>query len=129
MRVTYQPNASVVGNHRTVPATAPGATHNQCSVLRERVFQIREKARERTQRSEFLRFQINEINVASLKEGEKQTLGEERAILLNANKLRESAEMAYTMLYDSEGSGTVGGSATTGGSAKICAIVWSWRSR
>ncbi len=78
--------------------------YNDVAVLRERVFQIREKARERTQRSEFLRFQINEINVASLKEGEKQTLGEERAILLNANKLRESAEMAYAMLYDSEGS-------------------------
>ena len=78
--------------------------YHDVTALREKVFQIREKARERTQRTEFLRFQINEINAASLKEGEKQILGEERAVLLNANKLRESAETAYALLYDSEGS-------------------------
>jgi len=88
----------------SVEAASLQSLYHDVAALRERVLQIREKARERTQRSEFLRFQINEITAASLKEGEKQTLGEERAILLNANKLRESAETAYALLYDSEGS-------------------------
>ena len=78
--------------------------YQEVAALRERVFRIGEKARERVQRTEFLRFQIDEIEAALLKEGEKQAIEEERAILLNAAKLRESAEVAYALLYDSEGS-------------------------
>ncbi len=72
--------------------------------IRDRVRTIREKARERALQIEFLRFQINEIDSASLTDGEKQSIEEERAVLLNATKLREFAEVAYALLYDSEGS-------------------------
>jgi DNA repair protein RecN (Recombination protein N) len=69
------------------------------------VSRIREKARERALQIDFLRFQINEIDAASLNDGEKQSIEEDRAILLNASKLKEFAEGAYSLLYDSEDSG------------------------
>ena len=72
--------------------------------LRDRVYHIKGKVREREQRTEFLRFQINEIEAASLQDDEKRELEDERAVLLNASKLRESAEAAYDLLYGSEGS-------------------------
>jgi DNA repair protein RecN (Recombination protein N) len=76
--------------------------YQEISALRERVSKINEKIRERSQRIEYLKFQITEIDAAALKGGEKQALEEERAVLMNANRLRESAEAAYAMLYGSE---------------------------
>lgn len=65
---------------------------------------LAEKIRERSQRTDLLRFQIHEINGASLKADEKGTLEEEKKILSNLNKLNELTETAYALLYDSEGS-------------------------
>jgi len=76
----------------------------EVSALRSKVLEIKEKARERALRIDFLKFQINEIDAASLGECEKQAVEEERAILLNASRLREFAEAAYGILYESEGS-------------------------
>ncbi|MGO9377871.1 MAG: DNA repair protein RecN [Dissulfurispiraceae bacterium] len=78
--------------------------YNDIVSRRNRVFQIKEQVREREQKIEFLRFQINEIEAAELQEVEKRKLEEEKAILLNASRLRESAEAAYELLYGSEGS-------------------------
>ena len=85
-------------------AEALQAFYSDIAGLRNRVREIKEKAREREQRSEFLRFQIGEIEEAALKENEKHRLDEEKSILTNASRLRESAETAYDLLYGAEGS-------------------------
>lgn len=66
--------------------------------------ELRDKSRERAQRLDLLRFQLNEIESASLKPGEKEALEDERKILANMNKLTELTEAAYSALYESEGS-------------------------
>jgi len=78
--------------------------HNQITDLRNTITSMKERMRERAQRIEFLKFQISEIDSAALKEGEKALIEEERSILLNLNKLKESSETAYRLLYDEEGS-------------------------
>jgi DNA repair protein RecN (Recombination protein N) len=67
---------------------------------------LRQKVKEKAQRLDLLRFQIHEIDAASLKLGEKESLTEEKTILSNLSRLKELTEMAYSMLYDSEGSCT-----------------------
>ncbi|MEW6108642.1 MAG: DNA repair protein RecN [Nitrospirota bacterium] len=67
---------------------------------------LKEKMKERAHRIDLLSFQINEINSASLKQGEKEALEEERKILANLNKLNELAEEAYSLLYGAEGACT-----------------------
>jgi DNA repair protein RecN (Recombination protein N) len=79
------------------------ALYNEVIHLRHKVNELKERIRERSQRIEFLRFQINEIDSANLKHGEKEAIEEEMKILLNLSKLKESSETAYSLLYDSEG--------------------------
>lgn len=78
--------------------------YNEVVSLRKKVGELKERIRERSQRIEFLRFQINEIDSANLKAGEKEAIEEEMKILLNLSKLKESLEAAYSLIYDSEGS-------------------------
>ncbi len=78
--------------------------YDEISGLRNTITAMKERMRERARRIEFLRFQINEIDAARLKEGEKAIIEEERSILLNLSKLKESSETAYLLLYDAEGS-------------------------
>jgi DNA repair protein RecN (Recombination protein N) len=63
-----------------------------------------EKVRERSQRLDLLRFQIDEIDSANLASGEKASLGQEKQILANLGKLSALAESTYSLLYESEGS-------------------------
>lgn len=76
----------------------------QVHALEIRHAELRDKSRERAQRLDLLRFQLNEIESASLKPGEKEALEDERKILANMNKLTELTETAYSALYESEGS-------------------------
>ncbi len=80
------------------------ALYNEVIHLRHKVNDLKERIRERSQRIDFLRFQINEIESANLKNGEREAIEEEMKILLNLSKLKESSEIAYSLLYDSEGS-------------------------
>ncbi|MDA8433246.1 MAG: DNA repair protein RecN [Nitrospiraceae bacterium] len=72
--------------------------------LAARCATLRETAREREQRLDFLRFQAQEIDAAGLKEGEKGALEEERRILANLTKLTGLTAESYAVLYESEGS-------------------------
>jgi DNA repair protein RecN (Recombination protein N) len=72
--------------------------------LKKRIAEMQQRSRERDQRISFLQFQRDEIAGARLKEGEKEALEQERTILLNLSRLRESAEEAYALLYSAEGS-------------------------
>jgi DNA repair protein RecN (Recombination protein N) len=74
--------------------------------LSKELHDLKQKASERAQRTDLLKFQIQEIDASALKSGEKEGLLEERQILSNAGRLKESAEAAYAMLYGEEGSCT-----------------------
>ena len=69
-----------------------------------RALNLKQKVKEKAQGLDLLRFQINEIDTAALKSGEKETLIEEKAILSNLSRLKELAETTYLILYGSEGS-------------------------
>lgn len=60
---------------------------------------------ERARREEFLRFQLEEISRARLKEGEETELERERDILASAEKLKALSYEAYRALYEEEASG------------------------
>jgi DNA repair protein RecN (Recombination protein N) len=78
--------------------------YSDVSGLKEKLLALKQKAEERTRRMDFLRFQVAEIDTASLKAGEKERLAEERSILSNVNRLKQLAEEAYDMIYGSDGS-------------------------
>ncbi|MEW6115699.1 MAG: DNA repair protein RecN [Nitrospirota bacterium] len=86
------------------PSLSLQSLYREIADMRSRIAEMRTRVRERGQRIDFLRFQVNEIDTAQLRAGEKAVLEEERAILLNLNKLKESSETAYMLLYESEGS-------------------------
>lgn len=71
--------------------------------MKSEVAALRSNVREKEQRIDLLRFQINEIESASLKAGEKEELAGEKAILANLAKLRDLADTAYMLLYSGDG--------------------------
>ncbi len=73
-------------------------------LLKKELAELKANVKERAHRIDLLSFQINEIDSASLKPGEKASLEEERGILSNLSKLSESAETTYSLLYETEGS-------------------------
>jgi DNA repair protein RecN (Recombination protein N) len=79
---------------------------HEVQTLRREKDDLQQKVKEREHRIDLLRFQMNEIDAASLKPGEKETLIEERKILSNLSRLKELTETSYSMLYGSEGSCT-----------------------
>jgi DNA repair protein RecN (Recombination protein N) len=64
--------------------------------------QSRSGARERMQRVDLLRYQIEEINRAGLQAGEEDELVAERARLANADRLAHEAAAAYAVLAGSD---------------------------
>ncbi len=75
-------------------------------MLKHEVADLELKVKERAHRIDLLRFQIAEIDTASLKAGEKELLQEERNILSNLSKLNELTETSYSLLYSSDNSCT-----------------------
>jgi DNA repair protein RecN (Recombination protein N) len=73
-------------------------------VFSDALKELQENMQERARRLDILRFQINEIDAASLKPAEKEELEGERIVLANATRLKELAEMTYSLLYEAEGS-------------------------
>jgi DNA repair protein RecN (Recombination protein N) len=80
--------------------------YKEVQILDKEKNDLKQKVKERAQKLDLLRFQIHEIDAASLKSGEKESLTEEKTILSNLSRLKELTEMAYSMLFDSEGSCT-----------------------
>ncbi len=63
---------------------------------------LQQNAREQERRAEFLRFEIDEIEKASLRPGEIEDLEEERKVLNNAERLRELCTLIYGSIKGSE---------------------------
>jgi DNA repair protein RecN (Recombination protein N) len=74
-----------------------------CSIKKE-ITELVQKDKERAQRLDMLRFQINEIETADLKPSEEEELTGEVKILGNAVHLAELANLAYDSIYLSDSS-------------------------
>lgn len=70
--------------------------------LEEELKKLEQDAKERARREEFLRFQLEEIGRARLREGEEKELERERHILASAEKLKALAYEAYRALYEED---------------------------
>ncbi|WJW76453.1 DNA repair protein RecN [Thiohalobacter sp. IOR34] len=71
---------------------------------REELDRLREAARERGDRLDLLRFQLQELEALAPAEGELERLDEEHARLAHASELIEGGHQALDRLYDAEGS-------------------------
>jgi len=74
--------------------------------LKNELDDLETKAKDRAHRADLLRYQVNEIETASLKDGQKEDLEEERNILSNLSRLNDLIEKAYSQLYLSDNSCT-----------------------
>jgi DNA repair protein RecN (Recombination protein N) len=70
--------------------------------VRREIEAVETQSRDAARRSDLLRYQINEIEAAALREGEEEDLVQERTILSNAEKLATLAADAYAALRESE---------------------------
>lgn len=68
------------------------------SVDRE-LLRLSSNAKERQQRLDMLRFQLDEIRKAGISPGEEEDLRKEEAILANAEKLRTAVARCYSLIY------------------------------
>lgn len=78
--------------------------YREVQALKKEEDDLKQKVKERSHRLDLLRFQINEIDAAFLKVGEKENLIEEKTILSNLSRLNELTDTAYSMIYGSENS-------------------------
>lgn len=72
--------------------------------LNSAISEIKTQQREREQRIDMLRYQINEIDAAGLKAEEKAALLAEKTVLSNLTHLRSLSETAFALLKDEDGS-------------------------
>ncbi|MGB3304981.1 MAG: DNA repair protein RecN [Thermomicrobiales bacterium] len=70
--------------------------------VRRRIAELSVNSREREQRLDLLRFQIDEIETANLSPGEDIALQQEREVLQNADRLRQDALMAVSAISGDE---------------------------
>lgn len=80
------------------------AAFHEVQAIEGRIAGLRQSERERAQRLDLLRYQIEEIASSSLEEGEDARLEEERSVLANLQRLNELLEESCGLLYSGEGS-------------------------
>ena len=78
------------------------ALYGRFQSLKEQRRSLEALNRRREEREDFLRFQIREIEEAELLSGEDIILAEEKAVLMNVQKLMERAATAHDILYGRE---------------------------
>ena len=72
--------------------------------LRSRLEALRDIQKRRSEREDFLKFQLKEIENAGVKAGEDEALSDEKRILAHAGRLLEIAEASHEALYGRQGS-------------------------
>lgn len=82
--------------------TALAAAVREWRSIRNRIQELQHGAREREQRLDLLRFQIDEIDTAAITPGEDEALAGEREVLRNADRLRADALDALALLTDDD---------------------------
>jgi DNA repair protein RecN (Recombination protein N) len=78
------------------------ATHERLVTIRHRLADLDARSRQIAQRADFLRFQVDEIDKAALREGEEQELEAEARRLDHAQELAHHARHAHDTLYGDE---------------------------
>jgi DNA repair protein RecN (Recombination protein N) len=78
--------------------------HESLSLLKHQIRDLGQKEKDRAQRIDILKYQINEVETAALKTGEEEELKEELQFLGNAVRLAELANASYDSLYASDSS-------------------------
>lgn len=81
------------------------ALRSQVETYREierRIEALESDDRDRTRQMEFLRFEVNEIDEAALEPGEDEALKSRINMITNAETIFETAQRAYTLLYDED---------------------------
>jgi DNA repair protein RecN (Recombination protein N) len=73
---------------------------SQWRVVKKELDELLRSEAELARRADLLKFQVEEIGDAHLKEGEEETLTAERTRLANAETLAELADEAYAALYE-----------------------------
>lgn len=82
--------------------TAYKDAYNECRAIKAKLDKLNGNERERAQRIDLLRYQTDEIMAASLSDGEKEELLEERALIRNAESINEAVLEACALMYDGE---------------------------
>lgn len=75
--------------------------YNQLLDIDKRIRQFKSQDEEKEKLTDFLKYQIEEINNARLKIGEDKKLEERYAILNNAEKINNALSNSYNILYNS----------------------------
>lgn len=70
--------------------------------IKERISSLSLDDKEKKRKIDILKFQIDEIKSAKLKEGEEEKLVAEKKRLLYSEKINKNASLCYRSLYDSE---------------------------
>ena len=78
---------------------------NNLKNIRAQIADLMTGEREKKERADFLRFQIDEISAAQLQEGEDEVLAKLREQILNSEKISHSSTGAYNDLYGSDDGG------------------------
>jgi DNA repair protein RecN (Recombination protein N) len=81
-----------------------GSLYERYNELRKDLAAVEAGEREKAQREDLLRFQVNEIEAARLKDGEDEELAAEQRVMANVEKLAGLAASADAVLYSGEGS-------------------------
>ncbi len=76
---------------------------NYLSIKKE-LDDLEQSKKNKVEKEDYLKFQLNEIENAALTIGEDERLGEEKLKLVNAERLEASASSAYEDLYEKENS-------------------------
>lgn len=78
--------------------------YDQHNDIKRRLDALNDDSRERELRLDMLRYRVNELRSASVKEGEKEELEQERKRLANSEKIVSRTGEAYGALYGRDGS-------------------------
>jgi DNA repair protein RecN (Recombination protein N) len=76
--------------------------YQQYQTLREQRRELQGRAKDRSERTDYLAFQLQEIDEAALHDGEEEALREEKRVLDNIAKLEIHTGAAYDVLYGQE---------------------------
>ena len=77
-------------------------TYKKLKEIREKISSLNENEQEKLRRCELLEFQLNEINSAKLKKGEKADIEERISYLSNIEKILSGVNDAYESLYSAD---------------------------
>ncbi len=81
------------------------AVHTKAAQVSAKLEALRTDEQEKRRRADMLSYQVEEIELAGLTDGEEEELEERRAFLSNAQHIADAVEAAYAALYEGDEGG------------------------